>query len=74
MKVYFYVSGVTANSFYGIHIHNFGDVYNGAVGGHFNPFNVPHACPPGKKRKEKRKEKETTFQTRKKNFFYKINL
>jgi len=43
------VSGLTANSVHGIHVHNYGDISwdNGtSAGEHFNPFNEPHGCPP----------------------------
>jgi len=42
------ISGLAANSTHGIHIHEFGDLTGNTgltAGGHFNPFNQPHACP-----------------------------
>lgn len=48
-----HVMGLEPNSKHGIHIHQYGDISapdGTAEGGHYNPDNNPHACPPEKKR------------------------
>ncbi|KAJ3118532.1 hypothetical protein HDU96_000948 [Phlyctochytrium bullatum] len=47
--VFLYAEGFKPKTRHGLHIHNFGDISNPAglsAGGHYNPFNKPHACPP----------------------------
>jgi len=47
--VYAQISGLPPGSSHGFHVHEWGDLtsQNGsAAGGHYNPMNVPHACPP----------------------------
>ncbi|KJE97122.1 copper/zinc superoxide dismutase [Capsaspora owczarzaki ATCC 30864] len=41
------ITGLAANSVHGFHIHELGalDAQGLASGGHYNPFNVTHACP-----------------------------
>ncbi|KAJ3025786.1 UNVERIFIED_CONTAM: hypothetical protein HDU68_006693 [Siphonaria sp. JEL0065] len=60
------LTGIAPNTVHGFHIHQYGDASskNGLnMGGHFNPTNKPHGCPPAPVSQPSRREGVITLPT-----------